>query len=144
MDCPELTNIIDTNYEYWKEKLTEEQQTGVRLTFKSGSTLSVATISGGTSGLVERPGRLHTVQEQGSDDLQSPSISEVLSDPLKSLMTTPNSEDVEASVPLINDAHDKSDTSPTELAATTLDLSTPPSVVAAVVLVGGGTADSES
>ncbi len=59
-------------------------------------------------------------------------------------MTTPNSEDVEASVPLINDAHDKSDTSPTELAATTLDLSTPPSVVAAVVLVGGGTADSES
>jgi hypothetical protein len=60
-------------------------------------------------------------------------------------MTTPNSEDVEASVPLINDAHDKLDASPADLSANTPDLSSPPSVgAAAVVLVGGGTADCES
>jgi hypothetical protein len=32
-DCPELVDNISANYDYWKQKLEEEQETGQRLCF---------------------------------------------------------------------------------------------------------------
>jgi hypothetical protein len=32
-DCPELVDNIGSNYDFWKQKLEEEQETGQRLTF---------------------------------------------------------------------------------------------------------------
>lgn len=153
IDCPELTAIIYSNYEYWKEKLADETQTGVRLTFTSGSTYSVSTLSAGSgcglgqggNSITERPGRLHTVQELGSDDLQSPSAaSDVLSDPLKSssAVNTPMSEDdTAASVPLLDvDENDVSSATDREIGIT-LSPSTAPG---GTLLAAGGSLNGES
>ena len=94
ISCPELTSLIYSNYEYWKEKLAEEEKTGIRLCYKSsivalsstapsigsgnvavsGGVSSSSSGGGGSGGISgDRPTRLHTVQELGSDDQQTPS-----------------------------------------------------------------------